>query len=108
MYKVGVDQDGDPVSMVQLHWTLKQFISPMMGIENFINTGNFAHVLWGFEDALGSMPLVNETRIDEAFRVATELQQAALEAEARGNPEQLVDSYNLFINAAMTLERQLF
>ena len=108
MYKVGEDQDGNTVSMVQLHWTLKQFISPMIGIENFLNTGNFAHVIWGFEDALGSMPLINEGAWDEAARISTELQQAALESESRGNPVDLANAYGFWINSVMTLERMLF
>lgn len=107
MYKVGVDQDGEPVSMVQLHWTLKQFISPMMGIDNYLTTGNFAHVLWGFEDALGSMPLINETGFDEAARIATELENAARDAESRGNPVDLVNSFGFMINGVMALERML-
>ena len=107
MYKVSVDQDGDAVSMVELHWTLKQFISPFMGISEFINTGNFQHVIWGFQDALGSMPLVNETSYDEAVRVAMELQNAAADIESRGNPQELPEAFNLMLGATMTLERML-
>lgn len=107
MYKVGVDQNGDTVSMVQMHWVMKQFISPLMGISNFIDTGNFQHVVWGFEDALGAMPLVNQTEFDTWTRVAVELQQAAIEAEGSGNPDALPQSFGLLLNGVMGLERML-
>ena len=56
--------------MVQLHWMLKQFVSPVLGIERFFETGDFRNVTWGFQDALGSFPLVNTLGWSDAVHTA--------------------------------------
>ena len=99
---------GGKTSMANLHWTVKQFLSPLMGIERFVHTGDFMQVVWGFEDALGSMPLVNIDAWDRANQSAAELHEAALDAEASGSPEALAESYGFLMNAMFQLERMLF
>jgi hypothetical protein len=104
----GPEAPGGSRSMAQLHWTLKQFISPMMGMERFINTGDFRQVLWGFEDALGSMPLVNASSWDEAATVSAELASNAAKEGASGNPEDMANGFGFLFKSVMTLERMLF
>jgi hypothetical protein len=106
-FAYGTDGEGEMRAPAALHWTLKQFVAPAMGIARFIDTGNFAHVAWGFEDAVGSMPLVNTMLYDDAARTANELYAASLDAEHRGSPEDLVNSTNFLMNAVMKLERML-
>jgi uncharacterized membrane protein YgcG len=104
----GPDAPGGATSMANLHWTLKQFLSPLMGIDRFANTGDFRQVIWGFEDALGSMPLVNASLWDESATISAELAAAAADSGASGNPEDMANSYGFLMNAVMTLERMLF
>jgi hypothetical protein len=104
----GPDAPGGATSMANLHWTLKQFLSPIMGIERFMNTGDFRQVVWGFEDALGSMPLVNASLWDESVLVSAELADNAASAQANGNPEDMANSYGWLLGAVMKMERMLF
>ena len=104
----GPTAPGGATSMADLHWTLKQFLSPIMGIERFMDTGDFRQVMWGFEDALGSMPLVNASLWDESARVSVELAENAANAQASGNPEDMANSYGFLFGAVMKMERMLF
>ena len=104
----GPDAPGGATSMANMHWTLKQFISPLMGIERFASTGDLRQVIWGFEDALGSMPLVNANSWDESVLVSAELAENAEAARASGNPEDMARSYGFLMGSVMTLERMLF
>ena len=104
----GPDAPGGATSMANLHWTLKQFISPLMGIERFMDTGDFRQVIWGFEDALGSMPLINASLWDESAQVSAELAANAASSQASGNAEAMAESYGFLLNGVMTLERMLF
>ena len=109
MFEVaGPDAPGGSESMVNLHWTMKMFLSPMMGINRFISTGDFRQVMWGFEDALGSMPLVNAGLWDDSAKMAAELYAASIESEASGNPESMGETFSFLMNSVMTLERMLF
>jgi uncharacterized membrane protein YgcG len=94
--------------MADLHWTLKQFLSPIMGIERFMETGDYRQVIWGFEDALGSMPLVNAAMWDESVLVSAELADAAASHQASGNAEDMANSYGQLLGGVMKLERMLF
>lgn len=105
-FKVTPGEDGQ--SMAQLHWTLKQFVSPIMGMEKFFETGDFNHVTWGFQDALGSMPLINTLMWDDAVSTAHEMAEMAADEQAVGGPHNMVRSAGLLANAVGTYERMLF
>src|SRR5690606_18660503 len=70
-----------PAGVGMPSWIMRMFISPAMGVARFIETGDFRQVYWGFEDALGNMPLLNLDSVLNSWRIANELQSAA-EAEA--------------------------
>ena len=106
-FRVG-EAGGETTSPAVMHWTVKQFVSPFLGIAKFIDTGDYRQVLWGFEDAVEAMPLINTMYWDDASRTAAELYAASLDSEARGTPEDLASSANLLINSVMRLERMLF
>ena len=103
----GPDANGDTRSPAVMNWTVKQFMSPFLGITNFLDTGDFKQVMWGFEDALLAMPLVNTMSWDDANRLANELYGASIDSEARGTPEDLANASNFLLNAVMKYERML-
>lgn len=99
---------GSGSGMVQLNWTLKQFISPVLGMEKFFETGDFRYVTWGFEDAIGAFPLINTLGWSDAVSTAHELaNQAAIEAGKPGN-QSMPAATALLVNAVSTYERMLF
>ena len=104
----GDDAIGGATSMAQLHWSMKMFFSPMMGIERFLNNGDINEIRYGFLDAIGSFPLINVSTFDDANQVSAELAAAAIEAEATGDPAQLEKSFSFMSNMVMTFERMLF
>lgn len=88
-----VDHNGERRSPVTMHWTVKQFMSPIIGMERYFETGDFRQVLWGFQDAIGSMPLFNATTLDRAMLTGDELARAAQDATAQGGPNALPNTY---------------
>ena len=100
-------EDGRGRSMAHMNWIVKQVVSPLIGMERFFNNGNPMEILWGFEDAVGSMPLVNTMRWDEAVNVYAELMEAAEKESQSGNPSSLPKSFYFAVSAVSTLERML-
>lgn len=98
----------DGRSPAVMNWVVKQFVSPALGIAKFADTGNFAQVIYGFQDALGSMPLINTNGWDDAVKTANELYAASLDSEARGTPEDLANASNFLLQGVSSLERMLF
>ncbi len=77
---------GGPRYITQMHWPMKAIFSPIIGMEKFFNTGEFKHVVWGFEDALGSMPLVNPQTYKDTTDTVADL-NAMAQAEQRNGGE---------------------
>ena len=102
------DSESGYRKMGNLHWMLKQFVSPIMGMERFFQTGDWRQLMWGIEDGLSSFPLINQLMWDDANMVAAELAQAALEQEQLGTPEALPKSFGFWTKLMMTYERMLF
>lgn len=94
-----------PGGVAQVHWMFRQVFSPMIGFEKFFNTGNFNHVIWGFEDALGAFPLVNETMAYAAIDTARQLADKA--ADQDGSVQGVANSANFLSLAVGTLEKML-
>ena len=105
----GGDENGNGAkSMAQLPWIMKQFISPIIGMERFLDTGDPQQIIWGFADAVGSMPLFNASTWDSATAAYAELMANADDAAKSGAPEDLPKSYGYMIAALGTMERMLF
>lgn len=102
------DAPGGARSMGQMHWMLKQFLSPVIGMERFFETGDFRHVTWGYEDALGAFPLINTMMWSDTVQTAHELAAMANDQAKLGGPENLLASANLLTTAVGTYERMLF
>lgn len=105
-FKVTPGPDGR--SMAQTHWMLKQFVSPMIGMERFFETGDFRQVTWGFQDALGSFPLINTLMWDDAVTTAHEFASMADEEAKLGGPTNMVAAAGLLANGVGVYERMLF
>lgn len=109
MTRVNEGGNGEATSMAQLHWSMKMFFSPMMGIERFLNNGDLDEIRWGFMDALGSMPLINSMTFDDATQISDKLaaEAAAAAEEGSADPERLQDAHKFLSNIVMTYERML-
>jgi hypothetical protein len=101
-------QGGEIASPVELHWVLKQFVSPALGISKFAKTGDLRQILWGFQDAIGSFPLVDTMRFDDAMKTADQLFQKATDTASNANEESIPEAFEFVLNGVMTLERMLF
>lgn len=97
-----------PGGMGVPNWTLRLFVSPMMGIARFKETGDFRQVYWGFADAIGNMPLLNADNVLNAWNMANELSEAAeLQAAESGDTAQ-IGAYKWLVTAVGTLESMMF
>lgn len=94
-------------SMATPNWIVKQILSPIVGMERWFNTGNPMEILWGFQDAVGSMPLINAMRFDEAAQTYAELMTEAQELENTGDPRSMPQAYDLIVRGVMNLERMM-
>ena len=76
-------------------------------MERFFDSGKPNEILWGFQDAVGSLPLVSTMRWDDAVKSYAELMKSSENAAARGGPEDLPISFQFVLSAVMNLERML-
>jgi hypothetical protein len=90
-----------------MSWILKPFLSPIIGMERFFQTGDFGWVTHGFMDAVGSMPLFNKSAWDDAVRSADELSALAAEEQKAATPTALKNSLYLLTNAVAIYENML-
>lgn len=89
-------------------WALRIFVSPAMGVARFHETGDFRQILWGFEDALGSMPLLNLDNILNSWEIANELAAASEAATLEDNVEATSRAQRYLVTAVAALENMLF
>ena len=99
---------GGQRSMGQMHWMLKQFVSPIIGMEKFFETGDFRQITWGYQDALGSFPLINTMLWSDAVETANEFAAMADDQARLGGPENMIAAGHLLTTAVGTYERMLF
>lgn len=104
----GEDSPSGTKSMANLHWMMKQFISPIVGMEKFFETGDPRQIIWGFQEAINSFPLINSAGWTDAVNTFAELQSAAADHETLGTPEALATSYSFMLKGFWTMERMLF
>ena len=88
--------------MAQTNWMVKQILSPIVGMERWFNTGNANEILWGFQDALGAMPLINTMRFDDAAQTYAELMTEAQELDGKGDPNSMPQAFGLVTSAVIS------
>lgn len=97
-----------PGGMLMPSWVMKMFTNPVMGIARYNETGDFRQVMWGFMDALGSMPLLNLDSVLNSWGTANDL-AAAAEDESRGESEEAWSrAQKLLVTSLGTMESMLF
>ena len=101
------EEEGESRSAFQMSWIMKPFISPIIGMEKFFQTGDFDWVISGFGDAVGSFPLWNKAVWDDAVRASKELE--ALAAEQAQLPDQVAtkNTSYLLLNMVGVMEKML-
>lgn len=102
------DGEGGYRSVAQMPWLLKQFFSPVIGMERFFETGDFSNVVWGFQDAVGSFPIINTAMWADAVETGRVLQNMAKEQEEYGREENLQNAMWFLTNSVGMYEKMLF
>jgi hypothetical protein len=92
-------------SMSDLPWILRQFVSPVLGIERFLETGDPRQVTWGFQDAISSFPLINSLMWDDAVSTYNELMKEAEVEGKKDTNDSISSSTKFMISAVATYER---
>lgn len=95
----------DSDSLAQMNWTMRYFLSPVMGFERFYQTGDFGDIIAGFKDGLGAHPIVQSQLWSDAVATANELHANAVDAQEQGDN---VGAGHLMITAVGVLERMMF
>lgn len=103
----GTSLSGEARSLANLHWTLKTFISPVAGIARYLDSGNPMNIIWGFEDALGNLPIQRVYNWESTAAISQELLANAQAAEATGDPEMLPESFGFMMQMVAMLEQNL-
>jgi hypothetical protein len=89
------------------HWIIKQFVDPFIGITRAVETGNMEHIAWGFQDALGAMPLFNQTMAIDAQQTFESLTAEADEAQYDGTDTGQMKALGLLTKAVMAYESMI-
>ena len=112
---MGLDQlflsdpsDPDSRSVAQLPWLLRQFVSPIIGMEKFFETGDFSNVRRGYADALGAFPLINTSMWADVVETTNILQNMAKEQEEFGREENMSNAMWFLTNSVGLYEKMLF
>ncbi|QJD52938.1 hypothetical protein SEA_PHEDRO_31 [Microbacterium phage Phedro] len=92
---------------VQPHWTVNFFISPIVGMAEFLQTGEFGDLVKGFENAVGQMPLVNTNFFWDAVNVSHDMYINATN-EVPEDPGELANINSIFLKIFGTLEKATF
>jgi hypothetical protein len=99
--------EGQPSrSPAQMHWTLNFFVAPVMGMAEFMQTGDFKDLADGFFSAIGNMPLVNTNFFWDAWTTSEQLYAAATD-EVETNPGDGSFAVSQLIKVGATLEKML-
>lgn len=93
---------------VQMPWIAKQFISPIIGMERFFDSGDFRDVTDGFKDAFGSFPIVNTMMWNEAVETAQMFIDSAGEVPDDGTAGSMMTKTGFLISAVAAYEKMLF
>ncbi len=106
LYRTFNSVDGEPGrSPVQMNWIMRSLFSPVLGMYRFQTNGNPYEMLWGFQDAMRSMPLVNTMAIWDTSDVYAELVEA--HRDGGDGADALNASTQLGVRLVMNLERML-
>lgn len=89
------------------HWIIRQFTSPIMGMERFFNTGDTRHIRWGFEDSLGVLPNSVVRLYQEAAMTGEMLDTAAKKSSQYDTLQAQQATNNLLLNMVGMYERAL-
>ena len=95
-------------SMAKMHWIVKQFVSPLLGFERYMETGDWRQIMWGFEDAVSSFPIINLRTWTDATSLAKELAAASRDQEQLGTDLGAAKGYGFMTQLVMTYEQMLF
>ena len=107
-FEVTSDGEGGARSAAQPHWIIRQFLSPVIGIERFFNTGDVRHIKWGFSDAFSMIPNSVTRLWREAEITGDALMMEAAKEHTKGTPESDGNVTQLLINTVGMYERALF
>lgn len=100
----GDEVNGENRAYAQMNWMTRTFLSPIIGMERFFNSGDFSEVIFGFQDAVGNHPIMNQTLWDAALDTTALLHNSAVEAQEKGDYEK---SSQLLFSAFSVMENML-
>jgi hypothetical protein len=99
-HKEGIDR-----SVVQQHWVMKQFFSPVLGTMRFFQTGDIREIGYGFWDAAAAIPNSAINLFREADTTSDLLAAAAQDASLDPQKDQQVNQF--IINIVGMYEKAL-
>lgn len=104
---VGVKGD-EPRTRIVPHWIFNQFLSPVVGMERFFETGDLRQIRWGFEDAIGVIPYSVPRMWNEAKTTVDALQAAARDSADGTDVQSIGHTNRLLLTIASVYEKALF
>lgn len=107
-YVTDGDSESGARSAANMHWILRQFISPLMGFDRFMSSGDIRDLIWGFEDALGSFPLLDSYNYADIWRTNKELIASAQSGDGLEDAEIMNQAKLTILGITMNYERMIF
>lgn len=109
MFRFAPGVDGAaPRSASTPHWIFRQFLSPVIGIERFFETGDVRQIKWGFADAFSVLPNSVSRLWKEAELTGDMLAESAKHQDEMGTPRNTGNATQFLINVVGVYERALF
>lgn len=75
-------------SVVVPHWTIRQFTSPILGMQRFFDTGDLREIAYGFQDALSVIP----NSVVRTFEQADVLADSLADQASNSSREETIEA----------------
>jgi hypothetical protein len=95
-------------SIVVPHWIIRQFTSPIIGMQRFFETGDWKEIRNGFLDAFSAIPNSVVKLWDQADVTAVLLADQANKEAAKDTPQAMANTTSLLISIVGVYEKALF
>lgn len=105
-FRVQTLENGDTRSPANLHWTLGFFVNPIIGVGEFLQSGNFADLAYRFESAYNSVPIINTNFFWDAYDSGSKLYEYASNSNV-DNPEEMTEGIGFLVKTIGVFEHAL-
>ena len=98
--------DGESRTPANMHWTLGFFVNPIIGVAEFLQSGDFNDLAYRFETAFTSVPIINTNFFWDAYNTGSKLYEYAANSDV-ANPTEMNEGIGFLVKTVGVFEHAL-